>query len=301
MPNVADRRLLDAGERAAFHGRPGDGIAPLQQFLRASYAGGADRAEARWLLGVCQAAAGQFGTAASQLQPLLQVPSDADLNTRHYAAAAAGTLASIHRQVGRHAEASEFDDWAAQVAPGDAQIQFDAALGQAADSVGLGDRDTALAFVTHARSLCSDEPRWWRERVRLGWVQSEVALMLDRPADAVAALNRSVQEAERVGAPRHVAKSLLFLGVAMQAAGDPTALATLGRSALLSESLGAWPLVWVTRGLLATWLQSTDPEEAERCRRSAEYAVRLIASDLPSNIVAEWTMRPDVAPLFRGG
>ena len=260
---------------------------------------GPDRIEARWLLGVCQAAAGQFGTAAAQLQHLLQVPrrrpQHPPLRRR-----GGGDLASIHRQVGRHAEASEFDEWAAQVAPGDAQIQFDAALGQAADSVGLGDRDTALAFVTHARSLCSDEPRWWRERVRLGWVQSEVALMLDRPADAVAALNRSVRRPS-ASVRRGTSPNLLFLGVAMQAAGDP------GRWRR-SAAARCCPSRWVP----GRWCGSpgacwpTGCRAVTRRRLSAVGARRSTRSASSPRTCRRTSWRsgrcaPDVAPLFRGG
>lgn len=295
---MAEVRLVQAGERAAFHGRPADGIAPLQQFLANGWAPDLERLRAQWLLGVCFGAAGQFGSAAAALRPLLELPANPTADQRHYAGQGACALASIHRQVGRFADAHAFDSWAGQVAPADGEIQFNAVLGRAADAVGAYDRQQALTLLTEARGLCSDAPDWWRERVRLGWVQCEVALLWGRPDDAVAALNRSVAESERVGAPRHVAKSLSFLGVAQQAAGDPNALMTLGRGALLAESLGAWPLVWATRGLLATWLVASDPEQAEHSRRSAGHAVRLMAADLPPELAGTWLQRPDVAPLL---
>lgn len=290
---------MQAGERAAFHGRPLDGVAPLQQYLAASWESTPDRARAQWLLGVCLGAAGQFGSAAKVLQAALELPDGADSAARHYAGQAACALAAVHRQVGRFAEAQAYDEWAGQVSPADVRIQFNSHLGRAADAVGVHDRDVALTLLTEARRLCSEEPDWWRDRVRLGWVQGEVALLWDRPDDAVAALGRSVEESEHVGAPRHVAKSLSFLGVAQQGTGDSNSLMTLGRAALLAESLGAWPLVWATRGLLASWLTASDPKEAEHSRRSAEHAVRLMAADLPPALAAEWLARPDVAPLLR--
>lgn len=257
-----------------------------------------ERLRAQWLLGVCLGAAGQFGSAATALRVLLELPPSPSADVRHYAGEAACALASIHRQVGRFADAEAFDSWAGQVAPTDPFVQFTSTLGRTADAVGALDRDRALRLLTEARQLCSDAPEWWRERVRLGWVQSEVALLVGRPDDAVAALTRSVAEAERLGAPRHVAKSLSFLGVSQRAVGDANALTTLGRGALLAESLGAWPLVWATRGLLANWLAGTDPEQAERSRRSAEHAVRIMAADLPPELVGSWLQRPDVAPLL---
>lgn len=298
---VADAALIEAGERAAFHGRPADGVAPLQQYLYSAWSSDPLRARAQWLLGVCLAASGMFGGAAAQLQPLLDLPAGADADHVHYAAMAAGTLSSIHRQVGRFAEARNYDEWAQQVAPNDPFVAFDSALGLSADAVGAMEPQLALDQLTRARALCAETPDWWRERVRLGWVQAEVALLWDRPADAAAALARSVDESEQVGAPRHVAKSLSFLAVAQQALGDPNAIPTLGRAALLAESLGAWPLVWATRGLLAVVLRTSHPEEAERSRRSAEHAVRIIAADLPADLAEQWAARPDVAPLLRGG
>jgi tetratricopeptide (TPR) repeat protein len=295
---VTEVGLIDAGERAAFHGRPADGIAPLQQVLAGGWVAPAERLRAQWLLGVCLGAAGQFGSAAAALRPLLDLPPSPSAEARHYAGQGACALASIHRQVGRFTDAEAFDVWAGRVAPTDQAIQFNAALGRTADAVGALNRDRALSLLTEAHALCADAPEWWRERVRLGWVQSEVALSWGRPDDAVAALTRSVAESERVGAPRHVAKSLSFLGVSQHAVGDPNALTTLGRGALLAESLGAWPLVWVTRGLLAAWLTASDPQQAERCRRSAEHAVRIMAADLPPELAGTWLQRPDVAPLL---
>lgn len=297
---MADAGLLEAGERAAFHGRPADGVAPLQQYLYSAWQSDPDRSRAQWLLGVCLAAGGMFGGAAAQLQPLLAVPADADVGRRRIAAAAAGTLASIHRQVGRFVEARNYDEWAGAIAADDPESAFDSALGLAADSVGAGAAQLAVEYVSQATALCREDPDWWRQRVRLGWVQAEVSMLWDRPSDAQVVLLGSVAGAEAVGAPRHVAKSLSFLGVAQQTLGDPAAMTTLGRAALLAESLGAWPLVWSTRGLMAVLLRSANPSEAERCRRSAEHAVRIIAADLPAELAEEWAARPDVAPLLVG-
>lgn len=88
---------------------------------------GSAPARAQWLLGVCLAASGMFGGAAAQLQPLLDLPAGADADHVHYAAMAAGTLSSIHRQVGRFAEARNYDEWAQEVAPNDPFVAFDSA------------------------------------------------------------------------------------------------------------------------------------------------------------------------------
>ncbi len=45
--------LLATGERAAFHGRPGDGVAPLQRAVELAHGTGrqAEATAAAWLLG----------------------------------------------------------------------------------------------------------------------------------------------------------------------------------------------------------------------------------------------------------
>lgn len=250
-------------------------------------------------MGVCLSAGGQFGTAATALQRVLELPARPEPWQLAPAAESATTLASIHRQVGRFEEAEQYDAWASEVAGDDREASFSALLGLAADAVGRHDRDLAAQRLELASAACGLGDSWWRQRVRLAWVTAEVRLSWDRAADAVAALRPAVAEAEQFGAPRHVAKSLSFLGVAVHAAGEEGAPEMLGRSALLAESLGAWPLVWATRGLLAEWLAQTDPEQAEQSRRSAEYAVRLIAADLPPALASEWLARPDVAPIIR--
>jgi len=292
-------RALQEGERAAFHGRPAGGIAGLSAFLSESDAPASNAAlRARWLLGVCQGAAGRFGSAAATLTPLLALKPGADDAARHYAAQGATTLAAIHRQIGHFSQARDLDDWAGQVASDDPVMVFTSVLGLAADAVGSHDRELAAELIDKAGQLCSSTPPWWRERIRLGWVQAEVALTWGRPEEAIAALTRSVAEAEQLGAPRHVAKGLSFLAVAQREVGDPNAETTLGRAALLAESLGAWPLVWVTRGLLTSWLRD-DSAAAERQRSSAEQAISIIAADLPPHLLPQWLARPDVAPLLR--
>lgn len=296
---MADIRLVHNGERAAFRGRPGDGIVPLRRFLIDAPPGSPDQLRATWLLGVCLGAAGKFGSAAATLRPLLALPSHPPTETRYFAGQAACALASLHRQVGRFEQARDFDAWAARVAPADPAVAVTAEVGLTADSVGQGQLDEAREHLDRARDLCGAEPQWWRERVRIGWVAAEVALASNEPQAAIAAVAESVEQAEHVGAPRHVAKSLLFLGAAQDAIGDATSRPTVGRAALLAESLGAMPLVWASRGLLWRWLAADNPTEAEANRAAAERAVRSMVADMPAELAAEWLARADVAPLLR--
>ena len=96
--------LLAAGERAAFHGRPGAGVDPLQRAaaMAAEHNLPTESAAARWLLAVCQAAAGRFGPALDALDGLLPVTVDAPAERRIFGALGEATLASVYRQLGRH-------------------------------------------------------------------------------------------------------------------------------------------------------------------------------------------------------
>lgn len=290
--------LLAAGERAAFHGRPDAGVAPLARAVEAAAEAGleAEAAGASWLLGVCLAAAGRYGRALEVLAPVVEVEGPPE--TRMISALAAATVASIHRQLGRHGVAQDYDQGALRAAGDVPDGRFDALLGLAADAVGLGDAARAAARLDEAAGLLGERTDWWRQRVRLGWVRAEVALLTGDPQAAVAAAQDAVELAERSGAPRHVAKGLLFLGVAqVQAGATREAALTLRRGALLAESLGAVPLQWPVRAVLGALVAEHDPVESGRCLAAARQAVDKIAAELPPDLAAEWLTRPDVTAL----
>jgi hypothetical protein len=126
-----------------------------------------------------------------------------------------------------------------------------------------------------------------------------VALLEGRPADAAVAAGEAVELAEQSGAPRHVAKGLLFLGVAHVEDAHPVeATAALRRGALLAESLGALPLLWPVRAVLGALLAESDAAEGERSLAAARSAVGEIAADLPVGLRDEWLARPDVHALL---
>jgi acyl-CoA synthetase (NDP forming) len=130
-------------------------------------------------------------------------------------------------------------------------------------------------------------------------VQAEVALLEGRPDDAVVAAAAAVDLAEHSGAPRHVAKGLLFQGVAQVEAGRHEEAATLLRRAgLLAESLGTLPLLWPARAVLGALMGESDAQESQRCLQSAGRAVELIAADLPEPLRVAWFARADVAALL---
>jgi hypothetical protein len=115
---------------------------------------------------------------------------------------------------------------------------------------------------------------------------------------AQGAAGAAVDRAERALAPRHVAKGLLFLGVAQVQAGSVDAATTLRRAATLAESLETLPLIWPARAVLGALISETDPADGARSLAAARSAVLGIAADLPAGVRDSWLARPDVAALF---
>ena len=297
--------LLATGEHAAFHGKPAAAVGALEHavVLAQSQGKAAEVAAAAWLLGVALGAGGRYGGALTVLSPLVEAGRADGASPEHrlFAALASSTIASVHRQLGRHAVARDADLAARELAAGAAEAAFDAELGLASDAVGLDDLDEAQARLDAARALVparSDE--WWRQRVRLGWVEAEIALLEGRPDDAATGALAAVERAEQARAPRHVAKGLLIRGIAPVSAADEEAAGTLRRAATLAESLGAVPLVWPARALLGALTAEDDPAESARSLAAARSAVLALAGDLPPGVRAEWLARPDVAALLEG-
>jgi len=295
--------LLAAGERAAFHGRPAAGVQPLQRAVEAAHESGRDdeATAAAWLLGVALGACGRYGSALAVLEPLAERAAVDHPARRLFASLAASTAASVHRQLGRHAAARELDEQAERLAGDAAEALFDARLGLAADAVGMNDARTARSRLDQATAMLEGRTDWWRQRVRVLWVRAEIGLLTGDPAGACKAAETAVTLAEGSGAPRHVAKSLLFLGVAQVQDGDPDeAATTLRRAATLSESLGCLPLVWPSRAVLGALLDGTAAQESARNLAGARGTVIAIADDLPEDLRADWLARPDVAALLGG-
>ncbi len=295
--------LLATGERAAFHGRPADAISALEQAVVLAQKQGrrAEVTAAAWLLGVALGAGGRYGGALMVLSPLIDAGDTPDLpaDQRLFSALAAATVASVHRQLGRHTAARETDLRGLSLTDGVGEAAFDCRLGLAADAVGLGDVASATAELAEAASLVPGRDDWWRQRVRLDWVRAEVALLEGNTAQAVESAEAAVAGAEEARAPRHVAKGLLFLGVAQLHTGNPeTATGTLRRAATLAEGLATLPLVWPSRALLGALLADTDTDESDRSLAAARNAVLAIAGDLPPNVREEWLTRPDIAELL---
>ncbi len=235
--------------------------------------------------------------------PLRDALSGADTapELRLFGALAAATVASVHRQLGRHTVAWEFDALgltAADALPGLDEAVFDCRLGLASDAVGLGEIEIAGTELGVAAGLAEVHPDWWRQRVRLDWVRAEIALLEENPTAAQEAASEAIDAAELAHAPRHVAKGLLFLGVAQAHLGSPDTVTTLRRAATLAEQLGTTPLIWQARALVGALLAEDDPATSARSLQAARSAVLAIAGDLPDDVREEWLNRPDIEALL---
>ncbi len=263
-------------------------------------------------------AGGRYGAALAELEPLaaLREPDRVVI-----ASLACSAAASLHRQLGWHAAGRDLDRVALAIVAGrdtvattssstsaelseagavavDPRVAlFDARLGLAADVVGLAELAEARRELHAAAELVGESSRWWRQRVRRGWVGAEIALLADRPADAVDDATAAVRGARDAGAPRHLAKSLLFLGVAERQAASGNARPTLRRAASLSDEIGALPLVWPANAVLAELL-ADDPRAAREARQRAAAAAQTIGGELPADLREEWFARPDIAALL---
>ena len=138
----------------------------------------------------------------------------------------------------------------------------------------------------------------WRPRCRLRWVLAETALLHGDPLGAARAAREALVGAEAAAAPRHVAKSLLFLGVAEATAGRDAAAGTLERAATLAASLGALPLVWPARAVLGALRAEREPAAGARDLAEARRTVHTLAAGLPPVLRADWLARPDMAALL---
>ncbi|MFZ0323913.1 MAG: hypothetical protein WAN48_07260 [Actinomycetes bacterium] len=295
--------LLATGERAAFHGRPAAGVPALEQAFGLARAEGrdAEATAAAWLLGVALGAAGRLGSALGVLEPLAAQRGSDIPERRLFAALASATVASLQRQLGLHAAAAAMDQAGLDLTDGTGEAAFDCLLGLAADAVGQGDVDGAQVRLSQAAALSRGRDDWWRQRVRQSWVEAELALLRGDPQLAMASAAAAVHRAEISGAPRHVAKSLLFLGVGQVQSGDLTeAEGTLRRASTLAESLGTLPLLWPARALLGALLESSAPAESAKSLSAARGAVIAIADDLPEDLRAVWLDRPDITALLGG-
>ena len=284
---------LGIGRQAAFHGAPVVGIAPLQASLTTDLEP-TQRDEATWLLAVCQGASGLYGSALATASH----PCDAST----YAGPLHLVAGSVQRQLGNFDAARGHDARAAAWPV--ASVVCEAQLGLAADAVGAGNAEAAAAHLARARDAW--QPSWWREGIRLQWVNAEVCLTSGKAQEAIPGLQAAAEVAKEHDAPRHLAKTRGFLAVALRSAHPADAavraesLELLAGAIHAAQSLAAWPLLWAFGRLQWLWLQE-DPQEVQAARSAqdrAQRAVALILSDLPEHMRPAFRRRPDVGDLL---
>lgn len=236
---------------------------------------GFDDAWSRWGRGVVLMAVGSYREAFAIFAPL------ADAEDGELAGLAAAALASGLRQLDEHLAAVGWDD-RALVSEGVARV--DGWIGRAADEVGRGRADRAAAYLGRADE---DSGGGWRDRTRLGWVRTEIALLRGDLAGAEAHACGAVEAASAAGSPRHLAKSRLFLAVVRRSAQHKAAVAELRAALAQSAAMRLRPLMWPAVVVLGD-------DATLRERHAGAEAVRHIAAHLPDGYGLGWRDRSDV-------
>jgi hypothetical protein len=215
--------------------------------------------------GVCLGALGRCRTACRWLAP----------GGGPAGSLAASCLASHLRQVGRHADAELLDRLALTTAA-DPEARADALIGLVADAVGRYELALARDRLGPARDqviASTTDYGAWRTEIRLGWVTAEAALLGGDPERAIE-IGRSAQRRSlSATARRHVVKSELVLGVALDAAGHTRSAARVLRTVVRQATrLGLTPLLVPAHSVLADILSDRAPDVAARERRHAHTA-----------------------------
>ena len=286
---------LERAEWAVFHGAINEAIPLLDELTALT---GRSAVYERWLRGVALGACGRYGEA-------LEIAGQIVPGTPEYSMARS-LRASLMRQLGVHdlALVSDREAMASAATPGAA---IEAMTGLAADAVGLQDGLTAGTMISQAQSLLdrvaaepSSAPTWWRHQVRLHWVQCEVALLASDATLATEHANRALQHAEIAAAPRHVAKSLLFVAVGQIDAGQhQQAIPNLRRSLMLSTTMGFNAVAWPTHAVLAALIQGSDPQLSHDHFVAASGITRQLRQGLSGELADRWDARADIQALHR--
>lgn len=212
----------------------------MRAFEGALDPGTADETARVWFAAYRASASGAFDDAERLARALIEHPD--------WTFPARMTLSSVLRQTGRHSDAEVTDQAALDGAATDAE-RAESLTSLAADAVGLADPKACADRLARAGRLVSPDDR--RGLIRLSWVRAEHALLTDDAAQAVAHSRLALADARALGWPRHVAKSLLFLGAALEAARSAEARLRLTEAERTARAAGATPIADAAAGLLA--------------------------------------------------
>ena len=198
--------------------------------------------DARWLGAYIASARGRFAAAERTLTSLRARSADGEIRAK-----AAVTLGSVLRQTERHALARLVERDGLTEAPTE-ELRAHLLIGLAADAVGLGE----LAEVDAMLKRVGSRPAGgWRASVRMHWVCCERELLAGRPNEACFHARKALETSRGASARRHVAKSQLFLGVALLESGrvrEGRRALTLSRDS--AGKIGARPIAAVAERLL---------------------------------------------------
>lgn len=225
-------------ERAAALAWIGDLSGAEQMLFRAS----PDEPATLWLTAFCASARGDFPRAATLAPRAAGAARGTPLRS-----AAALTAGAALRQMRRYEPARRMD----LLALGEATHPWqraNALIGLAADAIGDADPDACARLLDQAEQVAGAGVR---AAIRAGWVRCELGLLRSDARAAWGGARAALDHATASRARRHIAKSWLFLGVALEAAGDAQARAALAQAQRLAANVGARPLAVVAHDLLA--------------------------------------------------
>lgn len=209
-----------------------------------------------WLRAVAAGGQGRYGSALSDLAALRRSQPAGRL-----ASLALSTHASFLRQLGWHTGARRWDGRAFALAEGDPDAEADAAIGLAADCLGIGRFAAAERFLGRARNVLTDTAVG-RLPVREAWVSAELAMARGDGVLAVRHAERAAELAVAFGSVRHTLKSDVVLAAALCSAGAHDRSRRLADTALdAAGRLGMVPLRWALACLLADIGSATHPSE----------------------------------------
>ena len=265
-------------------------------------------AAAAWLLGVALGAGGRYGGALTVLAPLVEAgrPTAPPPERRLFGALSGATIASIHRQLGRHAIARErrpATRWSSPTGP--ARRRSTRCSAWPRTRWGSTRPTRPPSRLGRGRG---GAPRQGRRVVApagaagLGAGGGGAARgAAPRRRSRIAA--EAVQRAEDARAPRHVAKGLLLQGIAQVSTGDERGRRHAAPVRDLRRVAGLRPAGLAVPGAARRrWSPRSRPDvpRAPRASAAARSAVLAIAGDLPPGVRCEWLARPDITALLEG-
>ncbi|MGB8407527.1 MAG: hypothetical protein WCE30_26040 [Mycobacterium sp.] len=228
----------------------------------------ASSARELWWRAVAAGGQGRYASAQADLETLRR------LTRGPLASLTLSTRASFLRQLGGHDLARTLDGQAWALAT-DPESRADALIGLAADALGVGRFAASDRLLQRAQPHVDDsgEPRL---RVRLAWVNAELAMVSGAGSASVEHAERTVRLAASFGSARHTVKSDVVHAAALCSAGRfDESRVVADRALRAAQELGLVPLVWALCCLLAD-IGSADHNLADiaRIRDAAAIAVR---------------------------